>query len=350
MKKFLALVLAAAIGLALTTAPARAKTWSLRFTSPYMDTHPTVINGFLPWFEQIREATGGQVKIRNFNPNTICPEGEIFASVISGAIDLGGSYHPRIAGKFPLHDVFSLPLVAGSSEAMAETAWKLYGENPALQKEMEEVVVLGYWASAPLQLHTVDRQIKTMDDLKGLRIIGWSKTSADMLSAWGANPVIVAAPETYLALSRHQADGVLCPLAPFRSFKLNEATRYTTLGNFGMETFYMAVNKERWNGFPEDVRNAIRGTLGNDWPQRTGRTLDEGARADTDILTKAGHIFYSLPAEELARMTQAVAPLDQAWLDRVVKLGVLPERDAQELLWQARSSGAKISARLASEH
>ncbi len=345
MKRLMTILLAVILGLCVMAGPALAKTWNLRYTSSYPDRHPTIINGILPWFEEIQKVTNDQVKIRNFNPNTICPEGEIYASAVKGAIDMGASNHVRVTGRFPLHEVFSLPLIAGGSEALAETSWRVYEETPALQKEMSETKVLGYWASAPYQIHTVSKPIKTLEDLKGMRILAWSKFTADMLTAWGANPIIISSPESYLALSRAQAEGIMCPLAPFRSLKLNEATKYTVVGNFSGDSWFCVMNKDRWNEFPDDVKAAFSGTLTKDWANRMGRTLDVGGAEDVEMLKKAGHTFYTLPQEERARWSAATSHMEQAWVDKVVKLGLLSEADAKALVKKVRAIGAEATAR-----
>ena len=344
MKKVALLCLAAIFGFGLAVAPAEAQNFNLRFQSGYFDVHPTVVNGFLPWFEEIKTATNGRVNIRNFNPNTLCPEAEIYASTVSGLISMGGANHNRVAGKFPLHEVFSLPLIANSSESMAETAWAIYNQFPAVRKEMDETQIFGYWASAPHQIHTVSKPINTMEDLKGLRILVWAKPNADTIAAFGGNPITVSPPESYLALSRNQADGVMCPLAPFRSMKINEATKYTVIGNFFEEAFYMAMNKGVWASFPEDVQKQFLSTIGNDWANRIGRTLDVGAAADIVWLKENGHTFTTLSDDELLRWRAAVAGMNEEWVKKVVGLGVVTEAEARALLKATQERGAQAMA------
>ena len=114
--RFVAAIAAAAL-LCFGAAPAEAKTWNLRFTGSDFEAHPSVANGLKPWFKDIEKATNGQVKIRYFNPNTIAGVNEVVSSLESGAIDMGTIDHARNAGRFPLHDVFVLPMLTGSSTA-----------------------------------------------------------------------------------------------------------------------------------------------------------------------------------------------------------------------------------------
>ena len=85
MKKVLFAVLAL---LGVSVSAAYAAPVELRFTSVYIDRHPVVQNAFIPWMEEIKKRTNGEVVITYFNPGTICPNGEMFSAVRSGAVDI----------------------------------------------------------------------------------------------------------------------------------------------------------------------------------------------------------------------------------------------------------------------
>ncbi len=159
MKKFTVLAIALALALSSFVTVSEAKTWNLRFTGSDFEGHPSVANGLLPWLKEIEKTTNGQVKIRYFNPNTICPVNEIVSSIENGAIDLGAIDHARNTGKFPLHDVFVLPLLTGNSTAQGITAWRMFAKTPALQKEMAKVKVLGYWGGGSMQIMTKNKAV-----------------------------------------------------------------------------------------------------------------------------------------------------------------------------------------------
>ena len=348
-KRFLvALAAAAALCLAMP-APSQAKTWNLRFTGSDFEAHPSVANGLLPWLKEIEKATNGQVKIRYFNPNTICPVNEIVTSIESGAIDMGAIDHARNTGRFPLHDVFLLPLITGNSTAQGVTAWRMLQSSPLLQKEMASVKVLGYWGGGSMQIMTKEKPVTKLEDMKGLRMTCMSKPFADAVQALGANPITVPLPDIYMTLSRNSADSALFSLLASGSIKINDIIKHITLISLCKDIRFVGINKDLWDSFPPDIQKAIESTCcSEEWAYRMSQVMDNGDISGKELLTKSGAKFYTLDEAEKARWIKACEPLDQAWIDKVVELGIA-RNDAETLLKQVRSTGAEVTASLAAK-
>jgi TRAP-type C4-dicarboxylate transport system substrate-binding protein len=91
--------------------------YELNVVNPYMDKHPTIVNGFMPWLAEMEEKSGGRLKFNYYNPNTLVPDKDVYDSTISGMVDFGLSYVAYAPGRFPLNSVMELPLIAPSAEA-----------------------------------------------------------------------------------------------------------------------------------------------------------------------------------------------------------------------------------------
>lgn len=346
-KRFL-IALAAAMALCFTMPqPAQAKTWNLRFTGSDFEAHPSVANGLLPWLKEIEKATNGQVKIRYFAPNTICPVSEIVTSIESGAIDMGAIDHARNSGRFPLHDVFLLPLITGNSTAQGITAWRTLQSSLLLQKEMASVKVLGYWGGGSMQVLTKEKPVTRLEDMKGLRMTCLSKPFADAVQSLGANPITVPLPDIYMTLSRNSADSALFSLLASGSIKIQNLIKHVTMVSLCKDVRFVGINKELWDSFPPDIQKAIESTCCDEkWAMRMSQTMDNGDIAGKELLTKSGATFHTLDAAEYERWVKACEPLDKAWIDKVVALGVSCS-DAEALLAQVRKTGAEVTAELA---
>src|SRR5262249_59955441 len=88
----------------------------------------------------------------------------------------------------PLSDVMPLPfLPISSAEKGSEALWKLYEKFPSVQKEYSEIEPLLLYTSSP-NLLVSKRQVKTLDEFKGLkfRVLGGPPT--DMAKTLGAVP------------------------------------------------------------------------------------------------------------------------------------------------------------------
>ena len=350
MKKFAFLVLVSIffLGTAGTGSASDARTWNLRFTGTDNETHPSVANGLIPWTREVERVTNGRVRIRYFNPNTIAPATEIPTSIESGAIDMGVVDHGRTAGLFPLHDVFVLPLLSNSSTAHGLAAWRVYQQTPALQNEMRKYKILGYWGGGGLHILTLNRPVRSLEDLKGMRITAMHRAAGDTVAALGANPVVMPVPDYYMALSRKTADGALFSMLAAPSIKLDELVKHATVVNILRDLRFVGMNWDVWNSFPPEIQKAIESISGDEaFARRISEAMDSADIVGRKVLEGAGCSFYTLSPEEFARWVDACKDLDQVWLDRVVKAGAATREEAEALLKTVREAGVAASAEIA---
>jgi TRAP-type C4-dicarboxylate transport system substrate-binding protein len=148
--------------------------------------------------------------------------------------------------------------------------------------------------------------------------------------ALGANPVDLTPHDTYLALERGMADGVLCPLAPLRSFKISDSTKHHTIIDLFANPFWAAMNIKKWNSLPPDLQKLLDETTGVNMARIAGQTLDSGAAKDTKWLKANGHTFYSLSPAEKQKWADKVQGLHDEWVNGMEKKGYNTAREIRE--------------------
>lgn len=302
----------------------------LNFTSAYVDAHPTSANAFKPWTEEIYELTDGQLKIHFYAVNTLCPQKETYDAVTAGFVDIGSNVCGDTPGKFRYTDVLELPLLCSSAESGSLVMMELFEMYPEIQAEYSDTELLWMWASATYNLHTINKEVRTLEDLKGMRIIGWSPNTLEIIKHLGANPVEVAPLDTYMSLERGMADGVLCPLAPVRSFKISDVAKYHTIVDLSVAPFFSAANKETYESLPDNLKSILKETTGVEMARRAGISLDQGAIADSEWMKEQGHSFYVLPNDERERWLEAVSPMWEKWVENMEKDGYTKAREILE--------------------
>lgn len=301
--------------------------FELNFSSNYMESHPTVVNAFMPWMKTVEERSGGKVKINFYNPNTLCPVKDVYDNVVAGSVDIGAIFGGYTPGKFPYFGVMDLPLIAPNSEVGSLITWELYQRFPEWREQFKDTKVLWHWASAPYQLHTTKKLVRTLEDLKGMKIIGWSPQILEVIKLLGANPIELTSVDTYLALERGMADGVMCPMAPLRSYKISDAAKYHTIVGISVNPFCMAMNLTKYNSLPPDVQKILEETTGAKMAELCGKSLDQGDLKDTQWMKDNGHTFYVLPAEEKNKWLNAVIPLREKWVKDMEAKGYSKARE-----------------------
>lgn len=345
VKAFVALSLLSVAVYLVPTESVAAEKKELNMTHIYVDRHPTVINAFKPWIKEIQEKTDGKVDIKYFNPGSLVPRGDEFDSTVSGAVDIGGYECARNPGKFPLNDAIYMPGIVPSAEAGSLVVWDLYNKFPEWRAEFKEIKLLWQWVSATFQVNTTKKLVRTLDDLKGMKIIGWNPLSLKILKHLGANPIQLHPLDTYLALERGMADGVLAPIAPLRSFKISDAAKYTTVVDLFVAAFWEGMNRDLWNSLSPEIQKVFMDTTGRKMARASGISLDEGAARDAEWLKERGHTFYVPPPDELQRFKDALKPIHENWVNDMEKKGYKMARQVLDEAIRLGKEYAKTTGR-----
>ncbi|MBW1717100.1 MAG: TRAP transporter substrate-binding protein [Deltaproteobacteria bacterium] len=319
------------------------KKYELRYASEYPDKHPTIRNGILPWIDRVKKLSGGRLVIHFFNPNALCPTREVYSALVAGSIDMTGSPCHWVHGKFPLNTVIQTPLIFNGAEAASLTTWDMYNKYPEWRNEFKDIKLLWQWGSATFNLHTVKKMVRTLEDLKGMKIIGINPQIREIIKKLGANPIQMTPPDSYLALERGMAEGMFFPIAPCKAFKITDAAKYHTIIDAMCDPFYGAINIDKWNSLPPDLKKILEDTTGRKLSQICGKTLDEGAIRDSEWMKSQGHRFYVLPAAEKKRWSDKIHAIHKTWVKGMEKKGYKNAKEIHENVLRLGKKYAKTT-------
>jgi TRAP-type C4-dicarboxylate transport system substrate-binding protein len=276
------------------------------------------------WAKEIETRTGGKVQITMFYGGTLTPADKCYDGVVKGISDIGMSVFSYTMGRFPLTEVLDLPL--GSKTGLTATRLANDFYNKFKPKELDDTKVMYLHAHGPGLLHT-KTPVRKLEDLKGMKIRA-TGTTALIVSALGATPVAMPMGDSYDAISRGVAEGIVCPMESLQGWKLGEVIKYTTQ-DFGAAysvAFFVVMNKSKWSSLPADVQKVIE-QVNTEWIDKTGSGWDEIDKAGKDFAAGLGDTIIPLAQQEDARWAQAVQSLfDQYVTDKFAK--GLPAQEA----------------------
>ena len=123
--------------------------------------------------------------------------------------------------------------------------WKLYEKFPAMQKEFSEIQPLLLYTSSP-NLLVSKKQVKTLDDFKGLkfRVLGGPPT--EMAKALGAVPDTIPMPDVYQSLDKGVVDGAARRGKRCRRSGSTRLRRTTRSRRSTSAYFSLCANKQKW--------------------------------------------------------------------------------------------------------
>ena len=257
-----------------------------------------------------------------------------------GVVDMVFTLPGYTAGRFPIMEVFELPFMTNSAEAGAKAAWAYYQkygtkEFPGLKPLMLSVHDEGY-------VHTRDKQVKTLADLKGLKMRAPTRQTNKLLASLGATPVGLPLPSVADAITKGTIDGFLLPWEVIPSVKLQEMVKYHTETDPSRPSLYsalfvIAMNQAKYDSLPADLKAVIDKNSGAALSANAGRIWDESQAVGRKPAMDRGNTFYTLPAAEVDHWIKASHPLYDEWVADMDKRGLPGKKmlqDARDLLTQ----------------
>ena len=188
-----------------------------------------------PWARKVEAESGGRIRIELFPSMQLGgAPGQLFDQARDGLADIVWAVPGSTPGRFAKIEVFELPFVPSHRALVNSKAIEDYAAAN-LQDEFREIRPLCFSCRDHGILHTT-RAIKSIDDLKGLRLHVPNRLAADAVRALGANGVTVPTPQVPMALAAHAIDGCLDPWDVVPSLRLNDLLKnHTDFAEFGIE-------------------------------------------------------------------------------------------------------------------
>lgn len=260
---------------------------------------------FDSWSKEVEKKTNGRIKI-NFHPGaTLTPGAQTYDSVVRGVVDIGSSSLAYTRGRFPMIELLDLPLGVKSAKLATRLSNEYYKKFAT--KEFSDSKIMFFSSHGPGLLFT-RKPVKTLEDLKGLKVKCAAGATVDMLSFLGAAPVPMSMGDTYDALQRGMLDGMLGPYAVLSTYRLGEVAKFSpeNYSTAYFNTFFVTMNKDKWNSLPKDIQKIID-DINEQWVFKAGDPWDEEDGNGKKFMKEKGTI-QPLSKEENARWAQQVKP------------------------------------------
>lgn len=213
-----------------------------------------------------------------------------------------------------------------------------YGQSEAVRREYAKVKVLALWTIDPPIIMTKNKPIKTVADLKGLKLRTPSQMSARTIKALGAVPVPMPITKLYNALARGTVDGVLVSPTVLHTFKIKEVTRHFAHGvPFGSSPMFIVMNRDSWDQLSPAHKDIVSKSTGSNWGDVGGRIYDEEHAKGMDFLARSeAHSLVKLPGAEVRKALQMLAGLEREVVAEWQEQGI----PAADILRVMRAAGS----------
>jgi TRAP-type transport system periplasmic protein len=268
-----------------------------------------------PWARKVEADAGGRIRIELFPSMQLGgAPAQLFDQARDGIADIVWAAPGATPGRFPKSEAFELPFVLShralvNSKAMEDFA----GAN--LQDEFHEVRPLCFSCRDRGVLHT-PRPIKSLADLKGLRLHVPGRIARESVRALGAQGISVPTPQVPMALIARAIDGCLDPWDAVPGLRFTDSLKnHTDFAEQALSTatFVLAMNKQAYDRLPSDLKTVIDNNSGQTAAGMAGAMWDLEASAVAAVARDRGDGVIVLSGEELAPWRAATEPVIALW-------------------------------------
>jgi len=294
----------------------------------------------VPWTNKIREESGGRLRIQIFPSMQLggAPP-QLYDQARDGVADIIWTLPGNTPGRFPRIEVIELPFIAHKRGSVnARVTWELFDKH--MRGEYADTHIITAWAHDGGLIHA-KREVRTMDDLRGLKLRFPTRQAGEALRALGAAPIGMPVPQVPEALSQGVIDGAVVPWEVVPSLRLQEMVRNHTdiPGSPTLYTasFVLAMNKAKYDGLAADLKGVLDANSGLVAAQMAARVWDEQGPIVEEMVRRRGNAIISITEEEKTRWQRTTQPVTDAWIAAMRERNI----DGAALVEEARALVAR---------
>lgn len=279
------------------------------------------------WKKEVEKRTHGKVVVNTYPGGTLLGAKNMMDGVIAGQADIGCLCMAYQPGRFVLTNATSLPVGLPNAKVGSLVLWELYKKYKP--DAFAKVKVLTMFTTAPTNIMS-KVPVKTLLDIKGLDLRA-SGGAAQILRAWGANPVGMPMPATVEALQKGVVKGLFSSLETMKDFKFAELCRYVTMTNTVIYPFAVVMNMDSWKALPADVQKVLD-DLGTEQAEWTGSYMDNHVNESIEWSKKNYNVeFIQLSKAEKAKWDNKLEFITDKWVKDAKEKGLPAEAIVKDI-------------------
>jgi TRAP-type C4-dicarboxylate transport system substrate-binding protein len=286
-----------------------------------------------PWIEKVQAESNGRIQITHYPSMQLGGKPpELYDQAADGVADITWTVIGYTPGRFPKTEAFELPFMVGDS-ANSSKAFHEYVLANGMD-EFSETHPIVFHTHGPGWIHS-NTNVTTLDDVKGQKLRGPTRVTAQFLSKLGAEPVGMPVPAVPEAVSKKVIDGAIIPWEVTLPLKMSELTKhhsgFATKPGLYTATFVMTMNKDAYAALPDDLKAVIDANSGPEVSALFGAAMDAADVIGRKVATEAGNTITELDGEK-KRWMEVGAQVTADWVAEMDAKGL----DGAALLQSAK--------------
>jgi len=280
--------------------------------------------------DEVNEKSKGELKVEIYPSAQLYKDKEVPQAVASGAIEMGVAALTRFVGTIPAVDLFYVPFLFSSEEAIKKAVAKDSPVRGPIDAAIAKTGarVLWWQAYGGAVFLSNDLELRTPADLKGKKVRVFSKTLGALVEAAGGAPTSISGSEQFLAYQRGTVDVGITGVTAVEERKLYQVMNtLTATSNMVDVEFVVLINDKVWNELTPEQQTIVSTAA-----SRVEKELrDEMSKLEADAFTFVQDKMkvIKLGDAEMAEWQKLAEPVVQDYIKNAGELG-------QQLVDEAR--------------
>ena len=298
---------------------------TLKFHTFMPPTSNVWLNMHKVWMDKVEKDSGGRIKFEAYPAMQLggTPV-QLYDQARDGVVDVVWTLPGNTAGRFPRIEVFELPFMMSNAEATSKAYWD-YVQTMA-PDEFKETQVIALHVHGPGVIHTANKPVKTVNDMRGLKMRAPTRQVTKLVGALGATPVGMPLPQIPDSLSKGTINGCVIPWEVVPSVKVHELTKYHAEfdpagGSLYTATFVMCMNKAKYNSLPPDLKKVIDVNSGMATSAWLGKVQQAGDAAGRKAAADHGNTIFTVSGAEAQEFRRRSRQIEAEWVEDMNKRG-----------------------------
>lgn len=296
----------------------------LRYSSWLPPNHHVNVNAMYPWFAEIEKVTDGRVRVEVL-PKVVGTAASQFDVIRDGLADISFIVAGYTPGRFPLAEMGEMSWVGNDARLFAPIFNDVYNEYMLKAGEFEGVKLMTIFSNSPGNIATVDKPVRSMADLKGLKLRSTGPWTTSVLNAVGAIPILKSSNEAFEMMSTGVIDGSLGQRETVKNMNMMDLIHHYTIIPGGLFSAGLAVimNEDAWNRISPADQAAIEAISNDKLAAAMGKSFhDADAAAEAEMRARPGIEISVADDAFLADLHKVTDQLEQEWAVRARAKGV----------------------------
>ena len=258
--------------------------------------------------EEFNKAANGEMVIEVYAADQLVPHGELFSAVQNGTVDMAVSDDESMGSPADVAKFAAYFPAAGRIGLDIDVLWEHYGLNEIWKESYDEIegvtwLSQGSWDPC---LIASNKPIRSVDDLKGLRLFTSLFNGRFLEEEYGVVPVVMPVEDVEMALQTGQLDGVSWSgITELHEIGWADVTDYLLTNPIsGAWSGAWFVNTKSWEALPEHLQQLLQMAIdkSNYYRLHWYWWGEAQYRATTDKFE-----FTTIPAEEWTGLEEQAA-------------------------------------------